>query len=197
MARFVVKDAFYAKAKQDGYRARSAYKLKEAQEKYSLIRKGDKVLDLGSAPGSFLQVLSILTGDQGKVVGLDILPIKPLPQPQVTVMECDIRSLDVAALLDSLGFRHFDAVTCDIAPNLTGIREADDKNVDELFQAVLAVVKSGLKPGGSFFVKSFFSGSFKDADKALKILFRKVSVFKPASSRSVSSEIFFVCTGKK
>ena len=100
MSRFVVKDTFFNKAKQDGYRARSAYKLKEIQEKFGLIKNGNCVLDLGSAPGSFLQLISRLTGDQGRVIGVDILPVTPLPSKNVTVMKADIRDMDIEAILE-------------------------------------------------------------------------------------------------
>jgi 23S rRNA (uridine2552-2'-O)-methyltransferase len=198
MSKFVVKDTFFNKAKQDGYRARSVYKLKEVQDKFSLIRKNDRVLDLGCAPGSFLQFISRLTGDQGLVVGIDILPVAPLPDKNITVLKLDIRDAGITgALLQNLSLDHFDVITCDIAPNLSGIREVDDKNVDELFEAVLNVVKDGLKRGGNFLIKSFFSESLKKTDKALKDIFRKVTIFKPTASRTVSSEIYFVCLGKK
>jgi len=197
MSRFVVRDTFFNKAKQDGYRARSAYKLMEAQEKFRLIKAGDRVLDLGSAPGSFLQVMSKLVGERGRIIGIDILPVTPLTVKNVTVMKLDIREMDVKALLAEHSLECFDVVTCDIAPNLSGIREADDKNVNELFEAVIRVVKDGLKARGSFLIKSFFSDSFKQSQGMLKGLFGKVSVFKPVSSRSVSSEVFFVCTDKR
>lgn len=197
MSKFVVKDTFFNKAKQDGYRARSVYKLKEVQDKFSLIRKDDAVLDLGCAPGSFLQIISKLTGDRGRVVGIDILPVARLPEKNIAVLKLDIRDADMETLLHGLSLDHFDVVTCDIAPNLSGIREVDDRNVDELFDAVLNVVKGGLRKGGNFLIKSFFSESFKKTDKALKDIFRKVTIFKPAASRSVSSEMYFVCLGKK
>ena len=196
MSRFVVRDTFFNKAKQDGYRARSAYKLIEAQEKFKFIKAGDRVLDLGSAPGSFLQVMSKLVGDRGRIIGMDILPVPPLTVKNVTVMKLDIREMDVKAVLAEHSLEFFDVVTCDIAPNLSGIREADDKNVSELFEAVIRVVRDSLKARGNFLIKSFFSDSFKQSQNALKGLFRKVSVFKPASSRSVSSEIFFICVDK-
>jgi 23S rRNA (uridine2552-2'-O)-methyltransferase len=197
MSRFVVKDTFFNKAKQDGYRARSAYKLLEIQEKFRLIKNGDCVLDLGSAPGSFLQVISKLIGDRGRVIGMDILPVTPLAAKNVTVMKLDIRDMDVEGILGEYSIGRFDVITCDIAPNLSGIREVDDKNVTELSEAVMGVVKNGLKARGNFLIKSFFSDSFKQSQNLLKGMFGKVSVFKPASSRSVSSEVFFVCTDKK
>lgn len=197
MSRFIVKDTFFNKAKQDGYRARSAYKLKEVQEKFNLIKKGDRVLDLGCAPGSFLQVISQITGEQGKVAGIDILPMAALPARNITVMQLDIRESDIRTILSDLSITAFDVITCDIAPNLSGIREADEKNVNELFEAVMRVVQDGLKKGGNFLIKSFFSSSFKATDMTLKSLFKKVAVFKPVASRSVSSEIYLVCLGKK
>ena len=197
MSRFVVKDTFFNKAKQDGYRARSAYKLLEAQEKFRLIKKGDSVLDLGSAPGSFLQVLLKLAGEKGTIVGVDLLPVKPLPAENITFMQLDIREMDVESMLAEHSLDRFDVVTCDIAPNLSGIREADDRNVEELFEAVIGIVRRGLKPKGNFLIKAFFSDSFKQSHNTLKSLFERVSIFKPVSSRSVSSEVFFVCTGRK
>jgi 23S rRNA (uridine2552-2'-O)-methyltransferase len=197
MSKFLIKDTFFYKAKQEGFRARSAYKLMEIEEKFGLIRKGDRVLDLGCAPGSFLQVLSKLTGDRGKVIGVDILSAPPLPAANVTVLMQDIRDMKIRDILGKFSLDHFDVITCDIAPNLSGIREADERNVNELFQTVLNIVKEGLRTGGNFLVKSFFSGSFKETDTALKDVFRKVSVFKPSASRRVSSEVYFVCFGKK
>jgi 23S rRNA (uridine2552-2'-O)-methyltransferase len=197
MSKFVAKDTFFNKAKKDGYRARSVYKLKEIQDKFALIRTGDRVLDLGCAPGSFLQIISKLTGDRGLVVGIDILPVTPLPEKNITVLKLDIRNADMEALLKDSSLDHFDVITCDIAPNLSGIREVDDSNIDELFEAVLNVVKGGLRKGGNFLIKSFFSDSFKKTDKALTDMFRKVTIFKPAASRRISSEMYFVCLGRK
>lgn len=197
MSKFIVRDTFFNKAKKDGYRARSVYKLKEIQDKFTLIRPGDRVLDLGCAPGSFLQIISKMTGEGGRVVGIDILPVAPLPEKNITVLTLDIRSIDARTLLEDLSIPHYDVVTCDIAPNMSGIREVDDRNVDELFEAVLKVVSACLKRGGNFLIKSFFSDSLKGADKTLKEMFRKVAIFKPAASRRVSSEMYFICTGKK
>lgn len=196
MGRFIPKDTFYKKAKQDGYRARSAYKLKEIQDKYHIIKKGDKVLDLGCAPGSFMQVISKIVGQEGLVVGIDILPITPLPYKNILTMVNDIRNINMSDVLDTLLVTRFDVITCDIAPNLSGIREADDKNIEELYEASKRIVAEGLKPGGCYILKSFFSEAFLTKQKDLKKLFTHVSVFKPTSSRNISSEIYFVCKEK-
>ena len=193
MGKFVVRDTFFKKAKQDGYRARSAYKLKEALDKYHLLRKGDKVLDIGCAPGSFIQVISSIVGQEGMVIGIDILPMKPFPSCNVKIVTDDIRTIDVKALLNQYGLKHFDAITCDIAPNLTGIRDVDVGNVEELYRAVHAIMLIGLKKGGNALLKLFISDSFRGITQELKQSFAKVTVFKPIASRSISSEIYLVC----
>lgn len=196
MGKFIPQDTFYKKAKQDGYRARSAYKLKEIQDKYHIIKKGDKVLDLGCAPGSFLQIISQIAGQDGLAVGIDILPTTPLPYKNILTMVNDIRHINVSDMLGTLSIKRFDVITCDIAPNLSGIREADEKNIEELYEASKHIAAEGLKPGGHYILKSFFSEAFSAKQKDLKSLFTHVSVFKPASSRNISSEIYFVCKGK-
>ena len=197
MGRFEVKDTFYRKAKQEGFRARSAYKLIEIQQRYRAIQQGDRVLDLGCAPGSWLQVLSGLVGEKGFVKGIDLLTVTPLSKKNVVATAADIRTLNVEELLARLSIPSFDVVTCDIAPNLSGIREVDNANIAELFTAVRAVVKRALKKGGIFIFKSFFSEDLKPTIKDLETLFARVSIYKPPASRGVSSEVYLVCQGKK
>lgn len=197
MARFVLKDSFYKKAKEEGFRARSAYKLKEIDAKYHVIKKGDIVLDLGCSPGSFLQVLSDMVGEKGIVTGIDILPTPALPRKNVRTIQADIREVDITKLLAELPLAKPDVVTCDIAPNLSGIREVDDARIEELFLSVLNVVGEALKPGGNFIIKSFSTTIQKGITWALQKRFGKVSQYKPPASRAASSEIFFVCMGKK
>ncbi|HVN98222.1 MAG TPA: RlmE family RNA methyltransferase [Syntrophorhabdaceae bacterium] len=197
MGKFVVKDRFYNKAKQEGFRARSAYKLKEIQDKFHLIKKGDKVLDLGCAPGSFLQILSGIIGERGHAFGVDILPTPPLPAANVSTTSADIRAVDVKNVLADLSLDHFDVITCDIAPNLSGIRDVDNANIENLFEAVLKIVREGVKPGGTFIFKSFFTGTLKNITVELQKVFGKVSLYKPTASRSASAEVYLICTGKK
>jgi 23S rRNA (uridine2552-2'-O)-methyltransferase len=197
MSKFVLRDKYFQKAKQDGFRARSAFKLKEIQTRFNPIKRGDRVLDLGCAPGSFLQILTEIIGPEGIVVGVDILPLTPFPQKNVLTIQGDIREIDVTGLCTHYAPIGFNVITCDIAPNLSGIREVDDKNMGELYDAVKEFVKKGLKAGGNFILKSFFSDDFKATKSDLATLFKSVSVFKPAASRSISSEIYLVAMGKK
>jgi 23S rRNA (uridine2552-2'-O)-methyltransferase len=197
MSKFILRDKYFQKAKQDGYRARSAFKLKEIQTKFNPIKRGDKVLDLGCAPGSFLQVLVEIIGPQGMVVGIDILPIKALPQKNILTIQGDIRETDVADLCVQHAPSGFNVITCDISPNLSGIREVDDKNMGELYDSVRDFITKGLKAGGNFVLKSFYSDNFKETKSDLTNLFKSVSVFKPVASRNISSEIYLVGMGKK
>lgn len=197
MSKFVHQDKYFHKAKQDGFRARSAYKLIEIQEKFNLIKKTDKVLDLGCAPGSFLQVLSNIVGPKGTVVGIDILPVTKLPQKNIVTFQGDIREINIMEAYALYAAKGFDVITCDISPNISGIREVDERNVSELYSVVQNAVIKTLKTGGHFILKAFFSDDFKTVKSNLATLFRTVSVFKPAASRSASSEIYLVAIGKK
>jgi 23S rRNA (uridine2552-2'-O)-methyltransferase len=197
MARFVLKDTYYKKAKKDGFRARSAFKLEEIQQKYTLIKKGDVILDLGAAPGSWLQMESALTGPTGKVVGIDILPISPLAPSNIVLKRQDIRQTDIQALLAEIGSSFFDVITSDIAPNLSGIRDVDNANILNIYESVVRVVSMGLKKGGSFLIKLFMSSELDEMISQVKPYFTKVTTFKPKASRDVSAEVYLVCTGKK
>lgn len=197
MGRFIVKDSFYNKAKKEGFRARSAYKLDEIQERFRVVKKGDRVLDLGAAPGSWLQVEATLTGETGIVVGIDLLPINPMPARNVLLRQGDIRDMEVNGLLSEAGVATFDVITCDISPNLSGIKEVDNANVHDLYVAVLKVVKEALRKGGNFLIKLFFSPQLGDMSADLRPLFTSVTTFKPKASRGVSSEVYLVCMGKR
>ena len=119
--------------------------------------------------------------------------MKPFPSCNIKLVTDDIRTIDIRALLNQYGLKHFDAITCDIAPNISGIRDVDAGNIEELYRSVHAIIMEGLKKGGNALLKSFFSESFRDITVELKQTFSKVTVFKPLASRSISSEIYLVC----
>ncbi len=197
MPRYIVKDAFYKKAKNEGFRARSAYKLEEMQKKFGLIKKGDRVIDLGAAPGSWMQLESALVGESGLVVGLDILPAAPLKAANVVVKKADIAEVAVPALLKELNIPAFDVVASDIAPNLSGIREVDLARMEDLYHAVLRIVDEGLARGGNLVVKLFFGPDFGRALDNLRARFSKAASFKPKASRAVSDEVYLIGLGKR
>jgi 23S rRNA (uridine2552-2'-O)-methyltransferase len=197
MGKFVAKDSFYEKAKKEGYRARSAYKLIEIQRRFQAIKNGDRVLDLGAAPGGWLQVISKETGAKGLVIGIDLAPVAPLNQGNVVTITSDIRGISIEDLLAQAATPAFDVITCDIAPNLSGIKDVDGARIGELYDSVLCIVREGLKQGGGFIIKSFFGPDFKKRVEEQKSMFSRVTVYKPDASRGVSSEIYLVSLGKK
>ncbi len=196
MKKSELKDTFFKKAKKDGYRARSIYKLKEIQGKYNLIRNGDCVLDLGCSPGSFLQYIADTVGERGRVIGIDILPTQPINKANIKTFQADIKKVDIKEIMAEASVDLFDAITCDIAPNLTGIRETDDKNIYEIYEVARDIVRISLKKGGNFIFKSFFTDIFKPMVTELKTIFKKVIIYKPEASRTSSSEVYLICQGK-
>jgi len=190
---YQVKDKFFLKAKDEGYRARSAYKLKEILEKNPIIKTGDHVLDLGAAPGSFLQVASQIVGPAGSVIGIDLKPIKPLKNVKTFVGDI----FDYNYLEKVLNGEKFDAVISDLAPNTTGIKFIDKDNSVELNLAALKTAKRHLKKGGGAIFKIFQSNQINNFLSAAKTLFAEVALFKPKAVRATSSEIYVVCTGFK
>lgn len=195
---YQVKDPYFLKAKQDGYRARSAYKLLDIQTRFQILRSNQTVLDLGSAPGSFLQVLAKIVGKDGHVFGLDLQPIERFKQSNIKTAVCDILdTVAVEALLESWEIRKIDVITSDLAPNTSGIRDVDQARSVELVEMAFDVAKRILKPNGNFIAKVFQGEDLQLLMPKLKQNFRKVTLFKPPSCRDRSFETFIICLGKK
>jgi 23S rRNA (uridine2552-2'-O)-methyltransferase len=194
---YQVKDPYFLKAKQDGYRARSAYKLLDIQTRFQILRPNQTVLDLGSAPGSFLQVLAKIVGKDGYVFGLDLQPIERFKQTNIKTAVCDILdTVAVDALLESWGITKIDVMTSDLAPNTSGIRDVDQARSVELVEMAFEVAKRILRPNGNFIAKVFQGEDLQLLMPKLKQNFRKVTLFKPPSCRDRSFETFIVCLGK-
>ncbi len=190
-------DHYTERAKKERYPARSVFKLKEAQKKFRLIKKGDRVLDLGCSPGSWLLYAAELTGRRGRVLGIDLkaIPIK-LP-PQTETLTADILTIDRAWLnKQELGNR-FDVVLSDMAPATTGNKGLDAARSFQLCQAALGIAEMVLKPGGSFICKIFQGEEFKEFSDMVRNRFKRNKIFKPLSSRKESKEIFVVGMGLK
>ncbi|HAU39767.1 MAG: 23S rRNA methyltransferase [Candidatus Peregrinibacteria bacterium GW2011_GWF2_43_17] len=194
---YQVKDKFFLKAKEEGYRARSAYKLKEILEKFKIISTGFNVLDLGSAPGSFLQVISRIVGPSGKVIGIDLKKIEPFSGKEalknITTYTGDV--FDVNYLNQILGTQKFDTVTSDLMPNTTGIKFLDHDNSVDLNIAALKITRRHLKRGGSALFKIFNSNELRRFLFDAKKIFKDVKSIKPAAVRATSKEIYIVCIG--
>ncbi|MBE0521186.1 MAG: TRAM domain-containing protein [Candidatus Methanoperedenaceae archaeon] len=186
------RDRFYRKAKEEGYRSRAAYKLKQINEKFEIIRKKDTVVDLGAAPGGWLQVAYELSG--GRVVGVDLLRIKDIEC--VDTIKGDIR-LDetVEKIRELIGENGADAVICDAAPNLSGNWSYDHARSIDLATSALGCALKILKLGGVFAVKVFQGDMFPGFLDKARQNFVKVQAFSPEASRKQSAEIYVIGRG--
>ena len=191
-----VTDAYVRRAKQEGYRSRSAYKLLEILEKDKLVRPGMTVVDLGAAPGGWSQVLARLTGAKGQVVALDLLEMEPLRG--VMIIRGDFTEDATLRLLDqSLEKRTIDLVVSDMAPNISGVGLVDQARSIYLAELALEFARVRLKPGGDLLVKVFQGSGLDEFRKALSTVFATVAVRKPKASRDRSSEFYLLARGKR
>lgn len=191
-----VNDPYVKQAQKDGYRSRSSYKLLELNEKDRLIRPGMLIMDLGSAPGGWSQVAGRLVGDKGRVLATDILPMEPLKN--VDFIQGDFREEAVFnQILDLLKGDKPDLIISDIAPNISGIDSADQASSMYLVELALDMARKVLKPRGNFAAKVFQGAGSEAYLKELRASFEKVSIRKPAASRSRSREVYVVAKGFK
>ena len=186
-------DHYTRQARKDKYPARSVYKLKEIQQKNRVIRKGDAVLDLGCAPGSWLKYAAELTGPTGRIVGIDLQPVTiDLPE-QVTVLTGDIFEM-----LDDLKEKAgsgYQVVLSDMAPATTGHRAVDAARSFSLCEAALEIARRVLVPGGAFVCKIFQGPDVAHFQDFVRAGFRGQKLFKPRSSRKASKEIYVIGLG--
>lgn len=191
------RDRFFKKAKQEGFAARSVYKLQEIDQKYKVLRQGITVLDLGASPGSWSQYASQKIGSSGRLLGVDLSPVT-VSLPNATFIQADLRDLNLDQVFIEHGFQPpFDVVMSDMAPKTTGIKSTDQIRSMELCELALDAAKRFLKPGGTFVCKFFQSGEFGQLRAAIKKEFERVEAIKPESTRSISKEIFLVGLKKK
>lgn len=189
---YTPKDPFYRRAKKEGYRSRAAYKLLELNQRFHLIRPGDRVLDLGAAPGGWLQVASQLTGPKGRVVGVDLQPISPLPEKNIVVLQGDITGQEMSAKLKALLPSGADVLLSDLSPRLTGIRDADVSRSTELNRMAFAAATNLLRAGGHFLVKAFVGEETEVFFGELKSRFQSIQRTRPQATRKASSEIYLI-----
>ena len=190
-----VTDIYVRRAKQEGYRSRSAFKLLEILEKDKLVRSGMIVVDLGAAPGGWSQVLAPLIGEKGRVIALDMLEMEPIRN--VTFLRGDFSEAKaVAALQKEMGGRKADLVVSDMAPNISGVGMVDQARSMHLAELALDFTGNFLKPGGVLLVKVFQGAGLDEFRKQLGEVFDSVAVRKPKASRDRSSELFLLAKGR-
>jgi 23S rRNA (uridine2552-2'-O)-methyltransferase len=185
-------DAFFHRARREGFAARAVYKLEEIDKAQGLLRPGHRVLDLGCRPGSWLQYAVTAVGPRGAVVGIDR---QPLPQPVAgtRVVVADLFTTDDATLLGDLGA--FDVVLSDMAPDTTGIRGTDQARSAGLFEEALGRAERLLAPGGSFVGKIFQGPDVTPLRRRMGERFAQVKLLKPEGSRAASPELYLVGKG--
>ena len=191
-----VNDPYVKQAQKDGYRSRASYKLIELNEKDRLIKPGMLVMDLGSAPGGWSQVAGRIVGEKGRVIATDILPMDPVRN--VEFIQGDFTEEDVFnKILEALEGRKPDLIISDIAPNISGIDSADQASSMYLVELALDMARRVLKSKGNFVAKVFQGSGSEAYLKDLRTSFEKVSIRKPAASRSRSREIYVVAKSFK
>ena len=199
-----VRDTYVKLAQKEGYRARAAYKLKEIDEHFGLIRPGHLVVDLGSTPGAWSQYVrrrlspsgAAAGGLNGSIIALDILPMEPIEG--VLFLQGDFREADMLQQLEqAMQGRQADVVVSDMAPNLSGIGATDAARIAHLVELAVDFACQHMKPDGALVVKLFHGGACAPMVQLFKETFRTVKPLKPKASRDKSSEIFLVGIGLK
>ncbi|MBS4036536.1 MAG: RlmE family RNA methyltransferase [Hydrogenophaga sp.] len=202
-----VNDPYVKLAHKDGYRARAAYKLKEIDELLGLVRPGQVVVDLGSAPGAWSQYLRRRLSPQGAAVGelqgtilaLDLLPMEAIEG--VHFIQGDFREAEVLQALEGelgrRGVQKVDLVVSDMAPNLSGIGDTDAARIADLIDLAVDFSRQWLRPDGALVVKLFHGGAYEPTVALFRKTFRVVKPVKPKASRDKSSETFLVGLGLK
>lgn len=189
---YIPNDKWSQRAAAEGYRARSVYKLQELDERFQLLRPGAHILDIGAAPGSWLQYASKRVGPQGKILGLDLTPIEPVSE-NVTTKVCDIlKDQEVSEALQLEGFDKVDVVLSDIAPNTSGIHDRDQWLSIELSRRVIVIAAPVLKRNGKLVMKVFRGRDFDSFLREIKQTYPHAKPVSVAASRDRSKEVYIV-----
>jgi 23S rRNA (uridine2552-2'-O)-methyltransferase len=189
------KDQFHRLAKARGYRSRAAFKLQQIAKRYRIFRRGDSVLDLGAAPGGWLQAAHQIVGNSGFLLGVDKDPILSLPFENVRTIVVDITDQNMLSNIEASGPSEYDVVLSDLAPNVSGVWEVDHARQIDLARSALRIAYEVLKPSGIFLVKVFQGTEINDFRNEMKLRFRFLRVVKPPASRAESAELYFLGLG--
>ncbi len=191
-------DAYFRAAKASGLRARSAFKLEEISKRFGLLKSGHFAVDLGAAPGGFLQVIARQVGTKGFAVGIDIAPIGALGISHVATRVLDVFAAGaVEILLDASKQQKFDAVLSDLAPKTTGVRITDEARSLALSERALEIAQAVGKPGSCFVVKLFMGEGFSEYRTRMNATYARVRVVRPDATRAASREVYLVGEGAR
>ena len=185
------RDEYRKLAKEQGYRSRSSYKLIELNKKYNLLKLNDTILDIGSAPGGWLQVSTKFAGPDGKVVGIDVDSVKPISD--TTIIQANIEDPNIIQIINNVCPFSFDVVLSDLSPNVSGIWHFDHERQISLTLISLKTSTKLLKNGGHAVFKIFEGNNSSIVKQEASKVFSKVTTSKPKASRQKSSEFYLVC----
>ena len=191
------RDYYYRKAKEEKFRSRAAYKLLQTVQKYKFMKRGDVVVDLGAAPGGWIQAARKIVGEEGFILGVDIKPIEPFEEENIITIVADITDPKTIETIRNLLSRPADVVISDVSPKISGIWEVDHARQIDLALCSMKIACGVLKPRGNFFVKVFEGDMLKDFLDKLKERFSVVKLVKPKASRAKSSELYILALGLK
>lgn len=186
------RDYYYKKAKEEKYRSRATYKLLQTVKKYHFIEKGNVIVDLGAAPGGWIQGARKIVGHKGFILGVDLKPIESFSERNIRTIIGDIAEEETLQQILEFLPRKADVVISDTSPNICGIWEVDHARQIDLAQQALQITLKTLKPSGNFFVKVFQGAMLDEFIKELKRHFQIVKIVKPKASRAKSSEIYLL-----
>jgi 23S rRNA (uridine2552-2'-O)-methyltransferase len=186
------RDPYFILSKKEGYRSRASYKLKQILDEYRVIRTGDVVLDIGCAPGGWLQVASEAAGETGLVIGVDIKEVEHLELDNAKTIVLNVFDEDFVERVLKESKSRFDTILSDLSPNMSGIYELDHARQIEMVERVLELSRNLLKTGGSMVIKVFEGEGSEKVYRKVSRLFKFVKRFKPKASRKGSSEFYLV-----
>jgi len=184
------RDFYYRKAKEEQYRSRAAYKLLEAVNKYGFMEAGDVVVDLGAAPGGWMQASLKIVGEEGYVLGVDVEAIEPLGASNTHTIIGDVTDPQILRQIEELLPRPADVLISDVSPNISGVWELDHARQIDLALRSLEIATRVLRVGGNFYVKVFQGDMLNDFIDLVKRRFAYVKLIKPRASRAKSAELY-------
>ncbi|MGC8816661.1 MAG: RlmE family RNA methyltransferase [Candidatus Hadarchaeum sp.] len=189
------RDYYYRMAKREKYRSRAAYKLRQLNHRYQLLRRGDVVVDLGAAPGGWMQVALEEVGDGGFVLGVDLQRIADLPHKNAATLVADITDPATAEKIKEKLPRPADVVVSDASPSISGVWDLDQARSVELVRSALRLAEGVLAPGGRFLAKVFQGAMMPELLQLIRERFEFVKVSKPSASRKGSAEVYVIGKG--
>ncbi|GAB4290269.1 MAG: 23S rRNA (uridine(2552)-2'-O)-methyltransferase [Myxococcota bacterium] len=192
---YKVKDFYFKRAKEQGYRSRAAYKLKEILDKYKLLKGVRRIVDLGCAPGGFLQALAEKAGEKALIVGVDLKPTAPLSDERIIILQGDATEKKVQEEIKARLGGSANLIVSDMAPSTSGVRELDAENSLELCKSALEIAVEILAENGTLVMKIFESEEANLFRKEMKQFFSEIKATRPQATRKGSRELYIIAQG--